>query len=839
VAPLQEAVRSHPSTPAPYIDLAYALDSQGQSAEAAGYLKTAVTLVPADNSDKDSFRGKHDLLLRHIYLDLGAVSLRAHQDAEAVQAYRQAESLNGRVKSQVASDSRDRMDARLRDYLDEDEPRIYAALGAALRGNAQYKDAIAAAEQATTLRPSNGAYWRGLAEAYQSAAVHGKPGEPETTQMWVQSAGAYAKALPTFPNDATLHDRYGIALSEAGRHAEAVKEFQTADTLRPADAKPSATVLFHYGVSEWQLGNTTHATALFQQSGQTDPQRSQTLQWQGFASLRTLDPRAAIDPLIKAAQIDPNSVATHLDLGTAYVQTGQPDLALPQFQKVVELQPDSLEGNYALGRTLFDLMRFAEAAKAFRRADDLFVNHDSVRPVVLYGKGDPKLTRSEIQHALGYSLELAGDLAGAADVHESASAGGTNSEMVRYAAWERYLLATREPTAANWDRAERALGRAARLQPTRTILDRSGDTLSYQKKYSEAAPQYARAVEIGLAEPHSGTSDPEKSVYALREKYAGTLRTLGRDDEAIVQLEAAVPRDTEPYNPLVVLGALYQKQASVAAAHVDKQARDTWNAKAEAVYLKALDVTVPPVAPNSPATPPKLQIRKALAPIQYSLGKYDEAGNTAVEVLKEDPADLNTAIIRYKYLYERKGDGDAARMALEDALQHAPSSASANKDDLLTADRAVAFQYLRHSPRSASDLHQAGEFYNRALELQPKDTESLNGKGVIAMQRKQYTEAVDQFKLAVAADPHNGAAYNNLGEAYEHLKGDHFSDTLQSYRRAYQENPNLSAARLNLARYTKYAKFGWESRDHLASYDSIPVYHRRAQPAPRKHRRHR
>ena len=840
VAPLMEAVQSHPKTSAPYIDLAYSLDRQGRYAEAAGYLKTAATLVPADSSGKESFPGKHDLLLRHIYLDLGGVSLRAGQDAEAVEALRQAEALNARVTSNVHPDVRNRMDVRMRDYLDEDEPRIADALGSVLRHSGRYAEAIAASEKAAALRPTDGKYARDVAEAYQSAAVHAKPGEPETLRLWNGAAAGYGRAVAAFPSDAMLHDLYGSALTESGRYADAAVEFKQADTIRPAGVMPTATALFHHGVSEWHLGNSVQAMSLFQQSGQAGPARSQTLQWLGFASLKALDAKAAIDPLTKAAELDPNSVATHLDLGTAYIQTGQPELALIQFQKVVDLQPDSLEGNYALGRTLFDLKRYGEAAKAFRKADDVFANHASSRPISLYGQGNGTLTMIDIQHALGYSLELAGDLAGAAEVHERAgSSGDAGREMLQYAAWERYLLAMREPNDTNWARAEQALGRAAQLQPNRTVLETYGDALREQKKYAEAAPQYTRAIEIGLTERNSANPDPERSVYALREKYADTLRKLDRRDGAITQLEAAVQRDPSPYNGLVVLGALYQENARAAGSNRDTAVRDRWNAKAEGAYRKALDVPIPPLAPNSPATPPKLEIRKALVPIQYSLGKYDDAASTAEQVLKEDRTDLNSAIVLYKCLYERRHDSEGARRVLESALQGAvPPATNPERDAFLMAQRAVAFQYLQRRPLAASDLHEASMFYQRALEIQPKDTESLNGKGIVAMQRKEYQEAVDQFTDAVAADPHNAAAYNNLGEAYEHLKGDHFHDTLQSYRRAYQENPNLTVAQLNLSRYTKYAKFGWESNDHMASFDSIPVYHRASRPtAPNLHKR--
>jgi tetratricopeptide (TPR) repeat protein len=250
---------------------------------------------------------------------------------------------------------------------------------------------------------------------------------------------------------------------------------------------------------------------------------------------------------------------------------------------------------------------------------------------------------------------------------------------------------------------------------------------------------------------------------------------------------------------------------------------------------------MPPAAPNSPLTPPKLEIRRALAPIQFTLGKFDEAGDTAAEVLKEDPADLNSAIIRYKDLFEHKHDAEAARAVLEDALLHAPAgSPGGPRSPAEAVELALAFQYLEPNRSEPANLHQAAIAYDRVLAGDPNNSEALNGKGIIAMRRKLYLQAIEQFKRAVAADPNNAAAYNNLGEAYEHLPGDHFAEALDSYRHASRINPGIAVARMNLARYAKYAKFGWEPREQLPPNRAIPVYHSGRPAAPsRRSKRHR
>jgi tetratricopeptide (TPR) repeat protein len=836
IAPLREAIQTSPKAPAPYIDLAYALDRQGDYAQAADYLKTAATLVPPDRRRNDSVDGAHDILLRHIYLDLGGEELRAGRDAEAIDALRHARDLNARIASTRTAEARVRMNHRLRDYLDEDEPRIEDALASALRHRGDYEGAIDAERRATTLRPANPSYWRDLAQADQSAAVHAKAGAAETVQLWRKAANDYAQAVALDPDNAALRDQYGVALSEAGRNEDAAAQFARADALRPAGERPTDVALFHRGLAEWQLGHTEQATELFRRAGAGYPEHAQTLAWQGLAALRNRDPRSAIAPLERAAQLDPTSVATHLDLAAAYVQTGQPAKALPEYQRVVELAPNSLAGYYGLGRTLMDLMRYAEATSALRRADAIAARRGPETQVALYGSQDGRLTRGDVLHALGLSLELGGDLAGAADVYESAlAAGGSEADMVQLAAEERYLLATREPSDANWERAEKALDRAARLAPSRHTLESYGDALRARKKFAEAAPQYARAIDLGLAEPHGANTDAEATVYTLREKYADTLRRIGRDADAIKQLETAVQQDPANYNVLVVLGALYQQQARAASGASETTTRDSWNAKAAAVYRRALDAQIPPAAPNSPVTPPKIEIRRAMAPLYYRLGRFDDAAATAAEVLKEDPADVNTAVIQYMVLAEQKHDIPAGRAVLESALSHASASPAGDRSARLNAERTVAYQYLRQRPLSAAELHQAGLHYARALEIDPKDAESLNGRGYIAMQRKDYPEAVELFKQAVAANPHDAVAYNNLGEAYEHLKGDYFADVLASYRSAYRENPNMVEARRNAERYAKYAKFGWEPKDQLPANKSIPVYRRGAATAPRSH----
>ena len=74
---------------------------------------------------------------------------------------------------------------------------------------------------------------------------------------------------------------------------------------------------------------------------------------------------------------------------------------------------------------------------------------------------------------------------------------------------------------------------------------------------------------------------------------------------------------------------------------------------------------------------------------------------------------------------------------------------------------------LGNARRAAGDQGSAERAYQRALEVDPQHPDALNGLGVLLVQRRAHSEAVELFKRALARDPGFHEARLNLGIAYQ------------------------------------------------------------------------
>jgi type IV pilus biogenesis/stability protein PilW len=91
------------------------------------------------------------------------------------------------------------------------------------------------------------------------------------------------------------------------------------------------------------------------------------------------------------------------------------------------------------------------------------------------------------------------------------------------------------------------------------------------------------------------------------------------------------------------------------------------------------------------------------------------------------------------------------------------SSDTANK-----ADKATAHYKIGRSYYNESKFQQAYIEFQKALEINPKDTEVLNGIGIIQLVQFEDSEkAIEYFKRALKVDKDFSEAWNNLGVAYE------------------------------------------------------------------------
>ena len=114
---------------------------------------------------------------------------------------------------------------------------------------------------------------------------------------------------------------------------------------------------------------------------------------------------------------------------------------------------------------------------------------------------------------------------------------------------------------------------------------------------------------------------------------------------------------------------------------------------------------------------------------------------TQTNVLIKDPQQAARTRTAIAAEYIKKGDLDAAKRHLEQALDADPKSADANN----------MMGILLQQEGSEPNLQRAEFYFKRALALKPDYAQAHNNYGVYLSGRKRYAEALQQFEIAGAA----------------------------------------------------------------------------------------
>jgi len=80
--------------------------------------------------------------------------------------------------------------------------------------------------------------------------------------------------------------------------------------------------------------------------------------------------------------------------------------------------------------------------------------------------------------------------------------------------------------------------------------------------------------------------------------------------------------------------------------------------------------------------------------------------------------------------------------------------------------KAEAHYKLGVSHLVKGQLHEAFIEFQKAIQLNPKDKNSLNALGLISTEFKKYEESIDYYTRAISIDPNYPEAMNNLGVTY-------------------------------------------------------------------------
>ncbi|HUB33601.1 MAG TPA: tetratricopeptide repeat protein [Bryobacteraceae bacterium] len=181
--------------------------------------------------------------------------------------------------------------------------------------NKQYDQAIAAFQKASELDPNQLAVWTNMADAYAKNA-EGKTG-PDFDSNMQKSLDAYGKALALKPDDAGLHNNYGLALAKAKKFDDAQAELKKAADLDPPNG---GKYYYNLGALEVNAGQPQAAGDAFKKAIELTPTYADAYYQYGVT-------------LLGQAKTDPSTGKVTPAAGT-----------VEAFQKYLELAPT---GQYA------------------------------------------------------------------------------------------------------------------------------------------------------------------------------------------------------------------------------------------------------------------------------------------------------------------------------------------------------------------------------------------------------------------------------------------------------------------------------------------------------------
>jgi predicted TPR repeat methyltransferase len=156
----------------------------------------------------------------------------------------------------------------------------------------------------------------------------------------------------------------GVRLHEAGRFAEAERQFQASLALLPG--RPST--LANLGATRLKLGKPEQALEVLEQALSKDPGAADALQYRAVALGMLGRHEAALDAWRHSLRLRPDHGPTWVLHGETLQQLDRHDEALDSYDKALSHDPRLGVAWSRRGALLKDMGRHAEAAEAFQQA---------------------------------------------------------------------------------------------------------------------------------------------------------------------------------------------------------------------------------------------------------------------------------------------------------------------------------------------------------------------------------------------------------------------------------------------------------------------------------------
>ena len=245
---------------------------------------------------------------------------------------------------------------------------VLAALALALglltaRRNLDYRSELDLWSDTVAKRPDSPRARNGLAFALDHAGR-----VPDAVRQ-------FEAALQLAPANAELHDNLGVTLARAGRGAEAIAQFELAIRLRP-DFYVARSNL---GNALMQAGDAAGAIRQYEEALRLHPDYADGEYNLAAALDHTGQAGAAIPHYAAAIRLRPDYAPAHFNLADLLGRLGRTDEAVAEYETALQLQPELAQAHDNLGVLLCRSGRNAEGAaqllEAVRLRPDLARAH--------------------------------------------------------------------------------------------------------------------------------------------------------------------------------------------------------------------------------------------------------------------------------------------------------------------------------------------------------------------------------------------------------------------------------------------------------------------------------
>jgi tetratricopeptide (TPR) repeat protein len=202
----------------------------------------------------------------------------------------------------------------------------------------------------------------------------------ERQGVWKDNLSFWEDASKRSPHQFITHLNYGVALKEAGRKDEAIREFQTAienDTIR-SSKRGKAKTANSIGITYLEKGDPGNAENWFRKAIDFDPKFGGSYYQVGFIYFIKGDPINAENWFRKAIDFDPNNAKAYYHLGAIYYIKGEHEKSIASYKIAEENLKRALTLSRHSGKAHFVLAKvyigLGERQKAKEHAKEAIQN---------------------------------------------------------------------------------------------------------------------------------------------------------------------------------------------------------------------------------------------------------------------------------------------------------------------------------------------------------------------------------------------------------------------------------------------------------------------------------